>query len=1064
MSPIALTSSLTSPPGVPSKKSQIASMKTDAGLNLDADGSSTPYSSSSTAVSEDGGKSPDAKSIQKALIDSTLPNVNAQSLGPNDSNYYSHLLSTSLPSPKSTKSGSKVFSSAIDILESFAYKYSESLWVYDDSIQVGFGSNLSSYDQQNKIKKLHQLQTRQGAGLELAGYSQKSQNQGKFSVFASIKTLPYLLPSLERIQGDVVINLSTTIINENLEFQDGLYTAGVVKDLLSLPEGWEVVFSSAGKQLVENTASLYGSESRKVIHVVSSTAESREITSYTFPAPSSSSIASTGSFDNSASQVYVAPVGQLATSLNKTVPAGSTVFELSTFNPSSEEVFNALTVSEGAERKTVSVLGASKADAEALKALTLSALYSASGSSKAVLPTVKSVVATSATDVVSAKEITTPGKVISFYSSPISPLPQLLSHLFLPSASLETRLAQFGSSAARGVKSVLSLAPAGASTSNLSLDQASDVTWVNDANVLKSTDVLSSAKEGSILVLELPWSEDEVAVKLTRSEISTIKSKNLRVFLLDLSASPVLPIQEQAAFLLLYTGTKKLSAGVWKVLDAFHNHQLNREDVEIAQAALFEVRPSEWEIPELEEGKTEKVKSTWEWDALAGTAGIIDIHSDDKPLTTTWELAARHLFFREAFAVPDGKVVDSEDSVNKVGINGLRPSMADETFLVTVSENRRLTPITYDRNVFHLELDTAGTGLKYEIGEAIGIHGWNDTQEVLDFCEWYGVKPDDVVTFQNPLKEGTNETRTIFQLLQQNVDLFGRPGKAFYAQLSKTAKSRSDAMALKFISSPEGAELFQRMAENETVNFADVLFKYKTARPSIGELIGMIPEIKPRHYSIASSQKAVGDKVELLIVTVDWTDSKGSPRFGQCTRYLAALAPGAKVTVSIKPSVMKLPPDNKQPIIMAGLGTGAAPFRAFMQHRAWQKTQGIEVGPLIYYFGSRYRSQEYLYGEEIEAYINSGIISHAGLAFSRDSDSKTYIQHKMSADKKLLSKLLQGKGSDAAYFYLCGPTWPVPDVFEALVGSLTDDGMDRKKAEDFIEELKEDERYVLEVY
>ena len=50
--------------------------------------------------------------------------------------------------------------------------------------------------------------------------------------------------------------------------------------------------------------------------------------------------------------------------------------------------------------------------------------------------------------------------------------------------------------------------------------------------------------------------------------------------------------------------------------------------------------------------------------------------------------------------------------------------------------------------------------------------------------------------------------------------------------------------------------------------------------------------------------------------------NSGSPRYGQCTRYLAALKPGDKVTVSIKPSVMKLPPDDRQPVIMAGLGTG----------------------------------------------------------------------------------------------------------------------------------------------
>lgn len=136
-----------------------------------------------------------------------------------------------------------------------------------------------------------------------------------------------------------------------------------------------------------------------------------------------------------------------------------------------------------------------------------------------------------------------------------------------------------------------------------------------------------------------------------------------------------------------------------------------------------------------------------------------------------------------------------------------------------------------------------------------------------------------------------------------------------------------------------------------------------------------------------------------------------------------------------------------------------------MQHRAWQRSQGVEVGPLIYYFGSRYRSQEYLYGEEIEAYIASGIISHAGLAFSRDGKDKVYIQHKMMQDKKMLAEMLSGHGPNAAYFYLCGPTWPVPDVFEALVGSLVEEnGMERKAAEAFIEDLKEEERYVLEVY
>lgn len=146
---------------------------------------------------------------------------------------------------------------------------------------------------------------------------------------------------------------------------------------------------------------------------------------------------------------------------------------------------------------------------------------------------------------------------------------------------------------------------------------------------------------------------------------------------------------------------------------------------------------------------------------------------------------------------------------------------------------------------------------------------------------------------------------------------------------------------------------------------------------------------------------------------------------------------------------------------MAGLGTGAAPFRAFLQHRAWLSEQGIKVGPTYYYFGSRHQHQEYLYGEEIETYILDKTITKAGLAFSRDGPKKVYIQHKMLEDAKLLAHELKNK---AGVFYLCGPTWPVPDVYEALVGALMkNEDMARESASEFLESLKEEERYVLEV-
>jgi len=68
----------------------------------------------------------------------------------------------------------------------------------------------------------------------------------------------------------------------------------------------------------------------------------------------------------------------------------------------------------------------------------------------------------------------------------------------------------------------------------------------------------------------------------------------------------------------------------------------------------------------------------------------------------------------------------------------------------------------------------------------------------------------------------------------------------------------------------------------------------------------------------------------------------------------------------------------------------------------------------------------------------------------------------MLDDSEELAKMLH---DDEGVFYLCGPTWPVPDVYEALVNALVKyKGTDPIQAGEYLEGLKEEERYVLEVY
>uniref|UniRef100_A0A6S8FYT5 FAD-binding FR-type domain-containing protein n=1 Tax=Aplanochytrium stocchinoi TaxID=215587 RepID=A0A6S8FYT5_9STRA len=390
----------------------------------------------------------------------------------------------------------------------------------------------------------------------------------------------------------------------------------------------------------------------------------------------------------------------------------------------------------------------------------------------------------------------------------------------------------------------------------------------------------------------------------------------------------------------------------------------------------------------------------------------------------------------------------------------VRPGHHD-VHIATITKNQRLTPDDYNRNIFHMEFDISDTPIKYQIGDALGVFGHNDEVEVEKFINDYGLDAEAFVGVPARGRMNKNQVEyvTVRNLLTQHLDLFGRPSKKFYIALAQHAKSRYQYLRLMHIGTDD-AESF-KLGIHETLTYADLLLQYDTARPTIEALVEMIPEIKARHYSISSSMKVCPRSVHLLVVAVDWETPLRRRRTGQCTRYLNGLRPGQKVTVDIQTSVLRLPPNPKQPIVMAGLGTGMAPFRAFIQERMWQKESGIDVGPCVLYFGARHKAQEWLYGEELEKYEGKGLVK-LGLAWSRDQEHKVYIQHKITEDGELLKKYL---GEDKGYFYLCGPTWPVPDVRDAIAKGLTPEKVkDGVVDVEVVEELKDDGRYILEVY
>ncbi|KAH8601146.1 hypothetical protein B0O99DRAFT_658436 [Bisporella sp. PMI_857] len=578
-----------------------------------------------------------------------------------------------------------------------------------------------------------------------------------------------------------------------------------------------------------------------------------------------------------------------------------------------------------------------------------------------------------------------------------------------------------------------------------------DAVVVGEAKLLQDVGIVQNIKTGGKLIVKLPGAKDEdLEKKIPLFVRNDVKFRNIQLFVLDPTLSPAVEKDPAVETILLELSFLKVAkpdllTSSQRLVAINGNTEVFTEVSADLEKALrpFDI-PESWsevdvdaEVPTL----PATIKSS-------SFTGFEKEEVEAPSLLRSWRSAAKGLVFKEAYRTE----------------SALRPDVSVKTYEITVQENRRLTPLTYDRNIFHIEFDLGQSGLKYAIGEALGIHAENDVDEVNEFIKFYGLNPDEIVEVASREDPNVLDTRTVFQSLTQNIDIFGKPPKRFYEALAEFATDEKEKKELLTLGGPEGATEFKRRAEVDTITFADVLLEFQSAHPSFHDIVRIVSPMKRREYSIASSQMVGPTTVALMIVVVNWVDPKGRDRFGQATRYLSRLPVGAKVTASVKASVMKLPAKDTAPLIMAGLGTGLAPFRAFVQYRAMQKAQGKEIGSILLYMGSRHQREEYLYGEEWEAYQDAGVITLLGRAFSRDQPQKIYIQDRM---RQTIADIIKAYIKEEGAFYLCGPTWPVPDVTEVLQEAIARDAKASNKKVDpkkEIERLKEGLRYVLEVY
>ncbi|MGO4886780.1 assimilatory sulfite reductase (NADPH) flavoprotein subunit [Anaerobacillus sp. MEB173] len=385
-------------------------------------------------------------------------------------------------------------------------------------------------------------------------------------------------------------------------------------------------------------------------------------------------------------------------------------------------------------------------------------------------------------------------------------------------------------------------------------------------------------------------------------------------------------------------------------------------------------------------------------------------------------------------AVPAQQAVDS-------------PYSRTNPYQAEVLENINLNGRGSNKETRHIELSLIDSGLTYEPGDALGIIPENDPELVEELLERLSWDSAEKVTVN---KQG--EVYTLKDALTSyfEITVLTKPFLEKVAQLS-TNEGLSD-----LVSSGNEKKLKEYI---EGRDLLDLVRDFGVWGNSAQEFVSVLRKMPPRLYSIASSLQANPDEVHLTIGAVRYNANERE-RKGVCSIHVAErLQLGDTVPVYIHHNQnFKLPANPETPVIMVGPGTGVAPFRAFMQER---EEMGAE-GKSWMFFGDQHFVTDFLYQTEWQKWLKDGVLTRMDVAFSRDTEEKVYVQHRMYENSKELFQWLE----EGAVFYVCGDEKHMArDVHNALLEIIATEGkMSREKAEEYLSDMQQQKRYQRDVY
>jgi len=402
--------------------------------------------------------------------------------------------------------------------------------------------------------------------------------------------------------------------------------------------------------------------------------------------------------------------------------------------------------------------------------------------------------------------------------------------------------------------------------------------------------------------------------------------------------------------------------------------------------------------------------------------------------------------------------IGKEVFTSTVSVNGADPALASDPatdaaalpfgkknpFPAPLKRRYRLNLDPSPRDTRHIELSLDGSGLEYEVGDAIATFPRNDRRlvaEILSVLPFNTAVPVNVPDGRSlPLGEALAECydiRTVTKaILKKWVGYCSHP--YLHAVID------------------DDATLGQIV---EGIEVVDLIYDFPADFKSGQEFVDLLRKLQPRLYSIASSPRKHPGEVHLTVAKVTYA-SKGRLRKGVASNFLCeGMGEDETVNVFLQPAKhFKLPADPTRDIIMVGPGTGIAPFRAFLEEREACGASGRNW----LFFGNPHEKTDFFYRDELVAMRESGFLTRLDCAWSRDQAHKIYVQDKLREAAEEVWRWLEG----GAHFYVCGDaTYMAGDVERALLELIRKyGGQNDEEAIAYLKRLKEEHRYQRDVY